>query len=233
MTLRASALSHHFDAQPVLNDLSLSVAAGEIVAIVGPSGCGKTTLLRLCAGLLHPSSGLVERGSSDVGFVFQEPALLPWRRVDGNARLLAGSRRELVDELLTSSGLDEHRRKWPYQLSGGMKMRLALVRTLAARPELVLMDEPFGALDDITRRHMHDEFLRLHAERRFAALLVTHSIDEAVYLADRVMVLSHAPARITHEFANSLARPRPPDIRFSAEFSALCRAVSNALEPGQ
>jgi NitT/TauT family transport system ATP-binding protein len=213
----------------VLDNVSIDVATGEIVAVVGPSGCGKTTLLRLCAGLLDPSGGTIERDGGDVGFVFQEPALLPWRRVDGNARLLVGAGDSSVDELLRSSGLYEHRHKWPYQLSGGMKMRLALVRTLAAQPTLVLMDEPFGALDDITRRRMHDEFLRLHAERRFSALLVTHSIDEAVYLADRVVVLSDAPASIVGAFDVPLARPRPVQVRFTSEFAHLCGTVSAAL----
>ncbi|MFM7963802.1 MAG: ATP-binding cassette domain-containing protein, partial [Actinomycetota bacterium] len=149
-------VSHRFTDHDVIHDVSLTVKSGEIVAIVGPSGCGKTTLLRACAGLVSPSNGTIERTETKVGFVFQEPALLAWRRVEANARLLVdgdnyvngdtdddadGHGDAIVEQLLAVSGLSEHRHKWPYQLSGGMKMRLALVRTLAAKPQLVRLDE--------------------------------------------------------------------------------------------
>ena len=227
--LQVEHLGHHFDATAVLSDVSLNVANNEIVAIVGPSGCGKTTLLRTCAGLLHPTAGVVRRIDHSVGFVFQEPALLAWRRVAHNAALLSASE-TLVERLLVISGLSDHRNKWPYQLSGGMKMRLSLVRTLAAAPSLVLLDEPFGALDQITRHRLHDEFARLHTEQGFAALMVTHAIDEAVYLADRVVVMSQAPGRIVGEFAVPFARTRVDSLRYSSEFGELCGLIARCLE---
>ena len=227
--LQVEHLGHHFDATAVLSDVSLNVANNEIVAIVGPSGCGKTTLLRTCAGLLQPTAGVVRRIDHSVGFVFQEPALLAWRRVAHNAALLSASE-TLVERLLVISGLSDHRNKWPYQLSGGMKMRLSLVRTLAAAPSLVLLDEPFGALDQITRHRLHDEFARLHTEQGFAALMVTHAIDEAVYLADRVVVMSQAPGRIVGEFAVPFARTRVDSLRYSSEFGELCGLIARCLE---
>ncbi len=227
--LQVEHLGHHFDAKAVLSDVSLDIADNEIVAIVGPSGCGKTTLLRTCAGLLQPTAGVVRRTDHSVGFVFQEPALLAWRRVAHNAALLSASE-TLVERLLVISGLSEHRRKWPYQLSGGMKMRLSLVRTLAAAPSLGVLDEPFGALDQITRHRLHDEFARLHTEQGFAAVMVTHAIDEAVYLADRVLVMSQAPGRIVGEFAVPFARTRTNSLRYSSEFGAVCGLIAQCLE---
>ena len=227
--LQVEHLSHHFDTTAVLSDVSLKVADNEIVAIVGPSGCGKSTLLRSCAGLLQPTAGVVHRTDHSVGFVFQEPALLAWRRVAHNAALLSASQ-TLVNRLLEVSGLSEHRHKWPYQLSGGMKMRLSLVRTLAAAPSLVLLDEPFVALDQITRHRLHDEFARLHTEQGFAALMVTHAIDEAVYLADRVVVMSQAPGRIVGEFAVPFARTRTNSLRYTTEFADLCGRIAQCLE---
>jgi len=226
--LEARGVSHRFAEREVLHDVSLTLANGEIVAVVGPSGCGKTTLLRTCAGLLAPSHGTIRRNDPKVGFVFQEPALLAWRRVGGNAALLAEDD-ATVEQLLRISGLAEHRHKWPYQLSGGMKMRLSLVRTLAARPQLVLLDEPFGALDQLTRYRLHDEFLRLHTQQRFTALMVTHAIDEAVYLADRIVVMSGAPGSIVAEFVVPTARPREPPMRYDAAFAALCGRIAACL----
>lgn len=224
--LLVDSFSHHFDDAVALRDVSLTVAPGEIVAIVGPSGCGKTTLMRACAGLL-PAKQANVRHHHDVGFVFQEPALLPWRRVEGNARLLS-SDHAFVDRLLVASGLSEHRQKFPFALSGGMKMRLSLVRTLAARPQLILFDEPFGALDQITRYRLHDELLALHQEFDFAALVVTHAIDEAVYLASRVLVMSGAPGRIVGEFRTPHL-PHGERERYSPEFAATCGAVAACL----
>lgn len=226
--LNVAAVSHAFAGIPAIASVSLSVAAHEIVAIVGPSGCGKTTLLRAAAGLLSPTSGTISRECDDVGFVFQDPALLPWQRVHNNARLLTDND-ALVEHLLAVTGLAEHRRKWPHELSGGMKMRLALVRTLAAAPQLVLLDEPFGALDQITRHRLHDEFASLHATRPFAALMVTHAIDEAVYLADRVVVLSDAPGRIVGEFSVPFPRIRQHEMRYTPEFASLCGTIATCL----
>lgn len=229
--LRLSAISHSFAASPALTNVSLDVAPHEIVAVVGPSGCGKSTLLRIAASLMVPDAGEVHRTGARVGFVFQEPALLPWRRVRDNARVLVTDPNDelLVDELLHTSGLEPHCEKWPHELSGGMKMRLALVRTMASRPDVVLADEPFGALDQITRNHMHDELLRLHAERPFAMVVVTHAIDEAVYLADRVFTMSPAPGRIVAETEVKLPRPRRAGLRYGAEFAALCGRVATTL----
>lgn len=227
--LQVEHLGQHFDETAVLSGVSLNVAKNEIVAIVGPSGCGKTTLLRHCAGLMQPTAGLVRRTDQSVGFVFQEPALLAWRRVADNAALLSANQ-TLVERLLEVTGLVAHRHKWPYQLSGGMKMRLSLVRTLAAQPSLVLLDEPFGALDQITRHRLHDEFAVLHTEQKFAAVMVTHAIDEAVYLADRVVVMSQAPGRIVGEFAVPFARARSASLRYSPEFGDLCGHIAHCLE---
>jgi len=237
-------VSHRFTDHDVIHDVSLTLSSGEIVAIVGPSGCGKTTLLRACAGLVSPSHGTIERHATKIGFVFQEPALLAWRRVEANARLLVdgehvngdtdGDGDVIVEQLLAVSGLAEHRHKWPHELSGGMKMRLSLVRTLAAKPQLVLLDEPFGALDQLTRHHLHDEFLRLHAQQRFTALMVTHAIDEAVYLADRVVVMSPAPGRIIAEFEVAQHVPHSPasresSRRYDPSFAALCGRIAARL----
>ncbi len=228
---RLNGVDHHFGETAVLSDVNLELGTGEIVAIVGPSGCGKTTLLRIAAGLLSPTRGEVSRPEHRIGFVFQEPALLPWRRVEANAQLLAISDDgPFVEQLLSVSGLADHRHKWPHELSGGMKMRLSLVRSLAARPQLLLMDEPFGALDQITRNRLHDEFASLHASQKFSALLVTHAIDEAVYLADRVLVMSGAPGRIMQEFVIDFARPRAAGLRYSPEFASLCGAIAESLQ---
>jgi len=226
-----TSVSHSYNHVPALADVSLTVAPGEIVAIVGPSGCGKSTLLRIAAALLAPELGEVKGLEARPGYIFQEPALLPWLRVRDNASVLAGSSADahFVDSLLERVGLGAHRHKWPHELSGGMKMRLSLVRTLAARPNVVLADEPFGALDQITRHQMHDELLRLHAEQRFSMVLVTHAVDEAVFLADRVLTMSPAPGRITATSTVPFARPRAAALRYDAAFAALCGTVATTL----
>jgi NitT/TauT family transport system ATP-binding protein len=227
--LSVTGLEKSYGPHKAVDGVSLTVDEGHTLALLGPSGCGKSTLLRSCAGWLQPTAGVVHRTDHSVGFVFQEPALLAWRRVAHNAALLSASQ-TLVDRLLEVSGLSEHRHKWPYQLSGGMKMRLSLVRTLAAAPSLVLLDEPFGALDQITRHRLHDEFARLHTEQGFAALMVTHAIDEAVYLADRVVVISQAPGRIVGEFVVPFARARTSSLRYTTEFADLCGRIAQCLE---
>ena len=230
VVLHAANVSHRFGSTPALDRVSLAVHRGETVAVVGPSGCGKTTLLRACAALLAPTEGQATAGDSRVGFVFQEPALLAWRRVDANARLFAADDDGvLVERLLATAGLASEHRKWHHELSGGMKMRLSLVRTLAARPSLLLCDEPFWSLDQITRHRLHDEFAALQREHGFAALLVTHAVDEAVYLADRVLVMSRAPGRIVAEVAVPFEHPRRADLRWQPDFAALCGRVAGAL----
>lgn len=228
--LRLDCVGHTYDGRHVLHDVAFDVAPNELVAIVGPSGCGKTTLLRIGAGLIEPTSGTATTSVARRGVVFQEPALLPWRRVSTNARLFAAtSEEDYVVRLLEATGLAEHVGKWPYQLSGGMKMRLALVRALASRPELLFLDEPFGSLDHITRQRLQDELRLLHASCGFAAVLVTHAIEEAVFVADRVLVMSVAPGRIVGDFPVPFGRQRTDDIRYSPRFGELCGRIAARL----
>ena len=236
-------LSHVFaDGQeplPALQDVSFGVPRGQFLSIIGPSGCGKSTLLRAVGGLLQPTHGSAQvEGESpegaqrerDIGFVFQDPALLPWRNVVSNVRLpleIDGVRRgrELpgVEALLAAMGLEDFRKYYPHQLSGGMQQRVAIARALAFDPSLLLMDEPFGALDEITRSEMRYELLRVWASRAEAAarktvLFVTHSIAEAVALSDRVIVLSPRPGRVAADIDVELPRPRTEEIERSTEF---------------
>ncbi|TRW45257.1 ATP-binding cassette domain-containing protein [Georgenia yuyongxinii] len=195
-----------------LQDVSMSVAPGEFVSLIGPSGCGKSTLLRLVADLDAPTSGSLEvfgrtadaaRRAQDYGIAFQSAGLLPWRTVRGNVELpleLHGANRRLrrarADELLALVGLADFVQSYPHQLSGGMQQRVAIARALAESPSLLLMDEPFGALDEMTREHMQTELLRICAETRAAVIFVTHSVPEAAYLSDRVVVMSPRPGRV-------------------------------------
>lgn len=230
IALRLAHVSHSYDGRNALHDVSVDVATREVVAIVGPSGCGKTTLLRIGAGLQQASGGSVSASVARRGAVFQEPALLPWRRVSGNARLFTGANDEAhVTSLLETTGLTDHASKWPYQLSGGMKMRLSLVRALASKPDLLFLDEPFGSLDHITRQRLQDELGQLHQTFGFAAVLVTHAIDEAVFVADRVLVLSGAPGRIVGEFRIPFERRRSEELRYSGPFGELCGRIAACL----
>ena len=232
-TMQLQSISHAFAGTPALDDISLDLAPNEIVAIVGPSGCGKSTLLRIAAGLLTPTNGQVHNGDLRVGFVFQDSALLPWKRVRDNAKLLASrDDDDFVASLLDAAGLGPHCDKWPHELSGGMKMRLSLVRTLAMRPQVVLADEPFGALDQITRQQLHDELLALHARSPFAMVLVTHAIDEAVYLADRVITMSQAPGSFVASTSVNMQRPREATLRYSASFAEVCGRIADTLRKG-
>jgi NitT/TauT family transport system ATP-binding protein len=221
-----------------LTDVDLEIGRGEFVALVGPSGCGKSTLLRAIAGLTEISSGelrvaditprLARTRWGRAAFVFQDPTLLPWRTVRDNVALplelgrSAGEvHREAVDRALALVGLTEFADTHPAELSGGMRMRASLARALVTRPALLLLDEPFGALDELTREHLDDELLRLWQRDGFAALAVTHSLGEAVLLADRVLVMSPRPGRITHILTVTLPRPRPPELQTGREFTAL------------
>jgi NitT/TauT family transport system ATP-binding protein len=226
-----------------LDDASFVFEAGELVALLGPSGCGKTTLLRIVAGLIPKTAGTVTIGGREVheplgdyGFVFQAPSLMPWRNVLGNVlfpmeilrRSDKAARRRAL-ELLELVGLAGFLHARPHQLSGGMQQRVALCRALIHQPKLLLMDEPFGALDELTRLEMNDLLLRIRRETGASVLFVTHSISEAVYLSDKVIVFSRRPARVVTEIAVKLPEPRSQKVRFTAAFTQAERIASEAL----
>jgi NitT/TauT family transport system ATP-binding protein len=224
------------DGTEVLRHVDLRVGQGEFVALIGPSGCGKSTLLRLAAGLLKPLAGRIVSERLDVGFVFQEATLLPYRTVLGNVELFGeldrmpkSERRRLAMEVLERVGLAGFEHKYPKALSGGMKMRASLARSLVLRPSLFLFDEPFAAVDEITRQRLNDEVMDLYTRDRFAAMFVTHSLTEACYLASRVIVMTHRPARILAEVAMPFPYPRSSDLRFTPEFTERARQVSDRL----
>ncbi len=223
-----------------LDGLSLAVAEGEFLAIVGPSGCGKSTLLRLLAGLERPISGQVRlRGQPltaprrEIGFVFQRANLMPWRTVLDNIALPlivsgSGQTRQAqakAREWVTLVGLEGFADAYPAQLSGGMQQRVALARALIHEPALLLLEEPFGSLDALTRERMNSELLNIWDRRRVTVVMVTHSITEALFLADRVLVMAPRPGRVRAEFAVPLARPRDRAITTEPEFVQLVRAV--------
>ncbi|HEV7956339.1 MAG: nitrate/sulfonate/bicarbonate transporter ATPase [Microbacteriaceae bacterium] len=227
------------DGTIALSGVDLDVAPGEFVSVVGPSGCGKSTLLRLASGLEHASSGEVDVATDRIGYVFQDATLLPWRSVERNVELLAelhgvpsAERKAKARAAIALTALTGFEKHLPKQLSGGMKMRTSLARALTLDPELFLFDEPFGALDEITRERLNDELIRLFAERRFAGLFITHSVSEAVYLSTRVVVMSGRPGGIVAEFDVPFPMPRDPEIRYSAEFAALTGEVHHALRKG-
>jgi len=224
------------DGTAALADIDLQLERGEFVSIVGPSGCGKSTLLRVASGLLEASSGSVEADQERLGYVFQDATLLPWRTVAGNVELLAElhgypkqERRDLAQAAIELVGLAGFERHHPRRLSGGMRMRASLARSLTLDPVLFLFDEPFGALDEITRERLNDELIRLFLGRHFAGLFVTHSIQEAVFLSTRVVVMSARPGRIVAEIPVDLPYPREPELRYSPQFAAVAREVSTAL----
>jgi NitT/TauT family transport system ATP-binding protein len=210
----------------VLNCISLSIAAGEFVAFVGPTGCGKTTLLRIICGLVAPSSGTVRRrGSGVTGMVFQTPALLPWLSVSANIELPLRVSRNGSDyergrtlNLLRRSRLERFATAYPHELSIGMQQKVSLCRALITHPDLLLLDEPFSALDALTREHFNVELAQVWAKESPTAILVTHSISEAIFLADRVYVLTERPARIALTVRIDLARPRKPAVLQTSAF---------------
>jgi NitT/TauT family transport system ATP-binding protein len=219
-----------------LDGVSLRLGAGEFVAVVGPSGCGKSTLLHVAAGLAEPTAGSATRLAASVGYVFQDATLLPWRSVARNVELLGelhriprARRRERARAAIDRVGLTEFARHKPATLSGGMRMRASLARALTLAPDLFLFDEPFGALDQLTREQLGEQLQELFTADRFGALLVTHSVVEAVYLSSRVLVMSARPGRVVAEVAVPIGYPRPPDFRFSTEFTAAAARVSEAL----
>lgn len=228
------------DGTRALEDVSLTVAPGELVSLVGPSGCGKTTILRLAAGLDQPTAGRVATSAeSSISYVFQDPTLLEWRTSLRNVELLGelgpavsriekGERRRRAIQALESVGLGDAHAKFPRQLSGGMRMRVSLARAIVLDPELALFDEPFAAVDEITRLSLQTLLQDLFAQRSFAGLFITHSVSEAVYLSNRVIVMGKG--RIAAEIAVDHPHPRDPQWRYSAEFAELSGQVSRLLE---
>jgi NitT/TauT family transport system ATP-binding protein len=239
-SLRFEAVGMVFpDGTKALDDVSFEVAPGELVTVVGPSGCGKSTLLRIASGLTEPTSGRVVVDRDSLGYVFQDPTLLPWRTVQRNVELLAelagvekGQRRRLAADAIQMVGLSGFESKYPKQLSGGMRMRASLARSLVLKPQAFMFDEPFGALDEITRERLNDELLRLFQLEGFAGLFITHSIQEAVFLSTRVLVMSARPGRLIGDFAVDFPYPRNPDLRYEPEFGELSGTISHALRGG-
>jgi NitT/TauT family transport system ATP-binding protein len=225
-----------------LGPIDLEVGKSEFVSLLGPSGCGKSTALRLIAGLSAPTSGTVRvanraaQAGYCIGFVLQEPTLMPWTSVRENVRLplkLAHVRREQADarvgEALAQVGLAEFADAYPRELSGGMKMRVSLARALVTDPDILLMDEPFAALDEITRFRLNNDLLGLWRNLRKTVVFVTHSVFESVYLSQRVIVMTPRPGRLAAEFRIAPAEPRSEEFRTSVEYAAHCREVSIAL----
>jgi NitT/TauT family transport system ATP-binding protein len=224
------------DGTVALRDVSFSVGRGEFTSVVGPSGCGKSTLLRIASGLTTATSGSVTVGAERLGFVFQDPTLLPWRTVLGNAELLLelhgvprDERRDRAMDAIAAVGLDGFEMHHPKRLSGGMRMRASLARWLTLDPPVFLFDEPFGALDEITREKLNEELLRLFMDKGFAAVFVTHSLFEAVYMSSRVLVMSSRPGRIVADIAVPFGYPRGQELRFDPAMSEIAGDVSAAL----
>ncbi len=237
VVLEMSGVGRTFtDGTAALTELDLRVRRGEFVSVVGPSGCGKSTLLRLASGLDAPTAGTLGVAPGRLGYVFQDPTLLPWRSVRRNVELLAelegvprDERRRRVDRVLRLVGLEGFAKARPAALSGGMRMRASLARSLVLEPELFLLDEPFGALDELTRERMNDELVALFTDRALTVVFVTHSVAEAVFLSGRVAVMSPRPGRIVGEVAVPFPYPRPPGLRFEPEFGRLAARVSALL----
>jgi NitT/TauT family transport system ATP-binding protein len=226
-----------------LGPLDLDVRRGEFVSLLGPSGCGKSTALRLIAGLNAPTSGSVRvshhqaRAGHSIGFVFQEPTLMPWANVRENVRLPlklarapAAEAAARLEDVLLQVGLAEFAEAYPRELSGGMKMRVSLARALVTDPDILLMDEPFAALDEITRFRLNNDLLALWRNLRKTVIFVTHSVFESVYLSQRVLVMTPRPGRVSAELRID-ASQRGEDFRTSPEYAAYCREVSHALTP--
>jgi NitT/TauT family transport system ATP-binding protein len=246
--ISAQRLSMQFPpGPPVLRDVTFRVAAGEFVAVLGPSGCGKSTLLRLVAGLLAPTNGHVlvadrrpedaRRSDVRVAFVFQDPTLLPWRTVTENIRLpfeLQGVSRADCDARISATldlvGLKPtDRRKRPRQLSGGMRMRVSLARALVTEPNLLLLDEPFAAVDDVLRQQLNEELVRIWSQSGWTALFVTHNVAEAVFLSQRVLVMTSRPGTVLADVAVPFPHPRTAELRGTAEFARLTATLSHRL----
>ncbi len=229
-----------------VRDMSLVINKGEFVSFLGPSGCGKSTALKMISGLLSVSNGSItvnghlagqSPDASDIGYVFQEANLLPWATVFENVYLplkLRGlSRKEAsarVEEALAMVGLANFAKSYPRQLSGGMRMRVSIARAMVTKPKLLLMDEPFAALDEMTRAKLNDDVLQLWESQGLTVIFVTHSVFESVYLSSRVVVMAARPGRVVHDIALGDGYPRNAAYRMTAAYTESCRLVSNALE---
>jgi NitT/TauT family transport system ATP-binding protein len=224
------------DGTVALRSVDFDLGRGEFVSLVGPSGCGKSTVLRIVAGLEEQTSGRVVRPDAPPGCVFQQPNLLAWRNLARNVELYAEldgmparERRALTQAALELVGLTGFERHLPHQLSGGMQMRAALARALVTRPELLLFDEPFSAVDELLRERLQEELIRLFAAERFAGLFITHSVTEAVFLSTRVLVMTPRPGTIGATIRVPFPYPRLPELRFAPEFISIVREVANVM----
>jgi len=230
-----------------IRGVNLDLREAEFVSLLGPSGCGKSTLLRIIAGLGAPSAGTVDWPTSahdvsgeahpDLGFVFQDPTLMPWANALKNTMLpltLAGLGKTEAEaraaEMLTLVGLKGFEKSYPRELSGGMKMRVSIARALVTHPKILLMDEPFAALDEITRHKLNDDLLGLWWQNRFTTVFVTHSVFESVYLSQRIVVMAARPGRVMADLANEAPYPRDALFRTSADYAHLCRVASGTLK---
>lgn len=224
------------DGTVALEHVDISIERGEFVALLGPSGCGKSTLLRIASGLAPETAGRVESKTDQIGYVFQDATLLPWRTVERNTGLFAelegmgkAQTKNEVAKTLEIVGLSGFAGHYPRQLSGGMKMRVSLARSLVLHPELFMFDEPFAALDEITRQFLNDEVLRLYGAEKFTGVFVTHSVAEAVYLSSRVVVMAARPGRVKEVFDVPFGYPRGPELRYDPAFAELTGRVSESL----
>ncbi len=233
-----------------VRDVDLDLRAGEFVSLLGPSGCGKSTLLRMIAGLGDVSAGSIDWSASrepgpagagksqhELGFVFQEPTLMPWSTALANVMIplkIKGMARAEAEErsaaMLSAVGLGGFEKAYPRELSGGMRMRVSIARALVTHPRILLMDEPFAALDEITRHKLNDDLLRLWADQRFTAIFVTHSVFESVYLSQRIVVMAARPGRVMADLAVDAPYPRDEQFRTSAAYASLCRMASETLK---
>jgi NitT/TauT family transport system ATP-binding protein len=245
--LRLEGIGKNFaNGTVALSNVDLTICPGEFISLLGPSGCGKSTLLKIVAGLAAPTAGSIDwpqsaysaEGNPEpaLSFVFQEPTLLPWRTAEDNVHLpllLSGVGKveaaERVTEALAQVGLSGFADRYPRQLSGGMKMRVSIARALVTRPQILLMDEPFAALDEITRGKLNDELLDLFARRKLTVIFVTHSVYESVYLSSRIVVMSSRPGRVISDIPIDVLYPRHEEYRTSPHYNEHCRMASAAL----